>query len=621
MLNSECFTDIDRHFARFMERLCGGPNCEVLLAAALASRNRGLGNICLNLPAVAGSEFSNARAGAGSPLRLPTLDDWVAALRKSPVVGKPSEFKPLILDASNRLYLQRYWRYEDDLAKTILHRAEQKVEGINVPLLREGLERLFPAAASATETDWQRVAAETAVTKHLCVISGGPGTGKTHTVVSILALLLEQAGDKPLRVALAAPTGKAAARLQESLKKWKTTLLCTDTVKARLPEESFTLHRLLGGTPDSAKFKHDETNPLPFDVVVVDEASMVDLALMAKLFAATSSTARLILLGDKDQLASVEAGEVLGDICHREPDQAARPLAGCIVELRRNYRFDACSGILALSQAINAGDTENALRLLKSEAASSESIVSSSPPSRSAEHRSAAESLARWPSDARRFGGGILSVALPSPAKLKEELRPRVLAGFGEVIRARDPADALRALNRFHILCAVRQGPYGVETVNRFAEEILVEAGLISAREWWYAGRPVLVTRNDPALKLFNGDIGVILPDPATGELRAWFAGADNSPRGIPPIRLPEHETVFAMTVHKSQGSEFEEVLLLLPDRDSPLLTRELVYTAVTRASRRVELWFEEPAFSAAVSRRVERASGLGDALWGGVKS
>jgi len=621
LLQSEEFTDIDRPFARFMERLSGAPNSEVTMAAALASRSQRRGSICLDLRTVAGTVFPEASTPANVRQRLPSLETWLDALRKASVVGRPGEFRPLVLDQCGRLYLHRYRQYEFNLAKGILRRAEQETEGINGPLLQEGLDRLFPAALLSGEMDWQRVAAATAVKRNLCVISGGPGTGKTHTVIGLLVLLLEQSGNRPLRIALAAPTGKAAARLQESLKKWKPTLPCNDAIKARLPEESFTLHRLLGGLPDSAQFKHNAENPLPFDVVVVDEASMVDLALMAKLFAATPPSARLVLLGDKDQLASVEAGAVLGDICagvrpspgaatldssfapsnssvDRHPHLAApgdgrtpAPLSACIVELRKNYRFGSDNGILALSQAINDGDAERTLGLLNL--------------------RPALETT--QPGEA----GGVTAAALPSPAQLKERLRAKTLEGLGKLVRAREPFAALQALNQFRILCAVRRGPFGVETVNRLVEEILSEAGLLSTRERWYAGRPLLVTRNDYNLKLFNGDVGIILPDEATGEPCAWFLGPDDSLRGLPPIRLPEHETVFAMTVHKSQGGEFEEVLFILPDRASPLLTRELVYTGVTRASHRVELWFNETVLRVAVACRVERASGLREAIRG----
>jgi exodeoxyribonuclease V alpha subunit len=602
--NDTAFADIDCHFARFVERLSGGANPELALAAALLSRSRAEGNICLDLRTVAGGEFSQEAPPETIP--PPEFERWMAKLRTASVVGHPEEFKPLVLDERGRLYLHRYWQYESNLARAIRQRADSVAGPVNEGLLREGLERFFPSPTSGNDRDWQRAAAGTAVRKNFCVISGGPGTGKTRTVAVVLALLLEQAGGRTLRIALAAPTGKAAARLQESIKSLKGTLLCEEAIKARLPEETFTLHRLLGGIPGEARFKYNAGNPLPFDVVVVDEASMVDLALMAKLFEAIPPQARVVFLGDKDQLASVEAGAVLGDICDGAEVCSSNPapLAECIVRLRKNYRFGAENGILVLSQAINEGDAERALGLFRSQTG----------PVRLRPHQ---RENVRQPFRETAGIEGISTNALPLFAQLKEQLRGKVFKGFGEVVRAREPRVALQALNRYRILCAVRQGPFGVETINRLVEDILYEAGLISTRDRWYAGRPVMVTRNDYQLKLFNGDVGVIVPDAATGEARAWFLAADNSLRSIPPIRLPEHETVFTMTVHKSQGSEFEEVLFILPDRESPVLTRELLYTGVTRASRHVEMWFTETVFRNAVTRRVKRTSGLRDALWG----
>jgi exodeoxyribonuclease V alpha subunit len=580
-LENDAFTAIDRHFARFMDRLSDGANREVIMAAALVSRSQGQGSICADLGAFAGTLFPKEAAVTTIALAFPALQPWIEALHRARVVGCPGEFKPLVLDRRGRLYLHRYWEYESDLARALLERARQNAEGINESLLREGLDRLFPQGGQTAETDWQLIAAATAVKKKMCVISGGPGTGKTRTVIALLALLLEQAGGQALRIALAAPTGKAAARLQEALKKWKETLPGDEGIKARLPDQALTLHRLLGISPDSVQLKYGRENPLPFDVVVVDEASMVDLALMSKLFAAIPPAARVILLGDKDQLASVEAGAVLGDLCRGGLE--AGPLRGCIVKLEKNYRFGKDNGILELSQAINAGDAQRTIALLKGSAAYA--------------------------------GEGISSAGLPSPRQLKEQLRERVIKAFGEILGSPDPVAGLHALTRFRILCVLRHGPYGVETVNRLVEEILIEARLIPAHQRWYPGRPVIVTRNDYHLKRFNGDVGVILPDQASGELRVWFPGADNTMQAVSPLRLPEHETVFAMTVHKSQGSEFDEVLLIIPERDVPVLTRELIYTGVTRASRRVEIWFDDSALRNAVSRHVERASGLRDAL------
>jgi exodeoxyribonuclease V alpha subunit len=586
-LAGEAFMDIDRHFARFMERLSGSPNPEVALAAAMASRSQGQGSICLDLRTVAGTVFPNE--GTRVRLQLPALDTWVAALRKAPVVGRPTEFKPLVLDGRERLYLHRYWEYESNLAKAILRRAELESGGMNEALLAEGLTRLFPVNSDAAGTDGQRIAASMAVRKNFCVISGGPGTGKTRTVVALLVLLLEQAGDQPLRIALAAPTGKAAARLQESLRKWQEALPCEAAVRARLPTESFTLHRLLGSLPDCARSKYDAENPLPFDVVVVDEASMVDLALMARLFAATPPAARLILLGDPDQLASVEAGAVLGDICHggaaeNQPARATGPLSACMGRLKMNYRFGADNGILALSQSIHDGDADRVVGLLRETGAGF---------------------------------AGIIGAALPARGQLKARMRERVVAFFRAVLEAGDPAAALKALNRYRILSPLRQGPYGVASLNQMGEEILRETQLIPGRDPWYAGRPILITRNDATLKLFNGDIGLLLPEASSGELRAWFLDGGQIARSLLPVRLPAHETAFAMTIHKSQGSEFEEVLFILPDHDYPVLTRELLYTGVTRASQRVEIWHEESILRAAVGRRIERTSGLREALWG----
>jgi len=584
-LEHPVFSEIDRHFARLVGRLSASASPEVILAAALASCQRREGHICVDLRRVAGTCFPKKPEEEGAvPIVLPTLESFLTALKACPAVGQPGEFRPLILDSRNRLYLHRYWEYESNLAQAILQRAQETAEGVNTAQLRDGLERFFPAEVISAEPDFQKIAAETAVKRKLCVISGGPGTGKTRTVGVLLALLIEQAGQKPLRIALAAPTGKAAARLQESIKKLRTTLPCAEVIRERLPEEASTVHRLLGSAPDSARFRYNAENLLPFDVVVVDEASMVDLALMAKLFAAIPRCARVILLGDKDQLASVEAGAVLGDICAGAGDQSCA-LSSCIVELRKNFRFGVDNGIFALSQAINDGEVAQVERLLSDK-------------------------------DGRRDGLG--SDNLPSPSQLKERLSEAVLTGFGEAMRMREPLATLQALSRFRILCALRQGPYGVEAVNRLVEEILREARLIPARERWYAGRPVMVTRNDYDLRLFNGDVGVILPHPDSGEPRAWFLGADNTLRDVSPLRLPEHETVFAMTVHKSQGSEFERVLFLLPDRESPVLTRELIYTGVTRASQRVEVWFDAGILRAALAQTVERTSGLREALWGG---
>lgn len=361
---------------------------------------------------------------------------------------------------------------------------------------------------------------------------------------------------------------------------------------------------------------------------------MVDLALMAKLVAAVSRSARLILLGDKDQLASVEAGAVLADLCdggqahsfsdafitefkaatgQQLPAEKGRApssdLSDCIVELRKNYRFGEQSAIFQLSRAVNEGNADKAVALLGSTNASLEDggLKQGATPSSILHPASSCASPVASHSFAWR--------PVPQPAALKDALRPLVLAGYRACLQASNPTEALSAFAEFRILCALRNGPYGVQNLNRLVEAILAEAGLIAADAPFYAGQPVMVVRNDYNLKLFNGDVGIVRLN-ENKELRACFAGPDQTVRDFMPLRLPEHETAYAMTVHKSQGSEFERVLLILPGEDSPVLSRELVYTGLTRASKHVELWTDPAIFKTAIQRKISRRSGLREALW-----
>jgi exodeoxyribonuclease V alpha subunit len=414
-------------------------------------------------------------------------------------------------------------------------------------------------------------------------------------VAKVLALILDQ--DQQARIALAAPTGKAADRLQASVRDAAAALPLDDAIKAALPQEAFTIHRLLGPLPDSPYFRHHAQNPVPYDVVVVDEASMVDLALMAKLVDAVPQSARLILLGDRDQLASVQAGYVLGDLCDTGVEHGysaafaalVKDITGfdiqgsgpagfqdSIIELKTNYRFGAESGIGRLSRQVNAG----ACTLIGSH-------------------------------DLPDLG----FTPLP-PAPLRgRQLKDLIVQGYAPYLTATDPAESLARLNGFRILCALKQGPYGVGALNTLAEDVLEAAGLIKPVDQQYHGRPILITTNDSRLRLFNGDVGIILK---TGDgLKAFFPGPEGVPRTFAPGRLPEHVTVFAMTVHKSQGSEFGHVLMVLPERDTQVLTRELIYTGITRARARLDLWAEPMVLQTAVARRIKRTSGLRDALWG----
>lgn len=595
--------DIDKQFAAFICRQAGTRDPHLEIAASLLSRGVIAGDVCLDL---ASSLADGLAAGSG----IRSVQSWRQKLSAFSVVGKPGEFKPLILDHADRLYLHRYWRYEDELAGAIMSRGA--AADFDSGLLKQGLSRLFPAAGG--ETDWQRVAAVAAVTRRFCVISGGPGTGKTSTVVKVLALLLEQqsqvevkveGNQKPkqagLRIALAAPTGKAAARLKESIVGG---VQCSEEVRASIPEEVFTLHRLLGYLKGSCSFRHNRENPLPYDIVIVDEASMVSLPLMAKLVDALRHDTRLILLGDRDQLASVEAGAVLGDICDTggihgfsadfagltaglsgdtlPVQENISPLGDAVVLLQKSYRFSSSGGIGKVGALVNAGDGRAALALCREEAVPE------------------------------------ISLASPPPATaLGEALGARILAGFSAYLKERTPEEAFAQFARFRILCAMRNGPYGVEALNQLVRQRLTQAGLVKPQGRWYAGEPVLVTTNDYNVGLFNGDVGLILPDPENGgELRAFFPTGGGSMKKVLPLRLPRYESAFAMTVHKSQGSEFDRVLLVLPDRDTPVLTRELLYTGITRAKTSVEILASDDIFMTSVSRRIVRKSGLRERLW-----
>ena len=601
------FTDIDRHFADFLLRLEGTHDQRLWLAAALASNATQSGNVCVDLAAIAGKPIPVADARTPGSTSAPDLSEWVTLLKQSAVVGTPGDFRPLVLDHANRLYLCRYWKYEQQVAKLLKQLAASDLQDFDATALREGLSSLFPPQ-EPDELDWQRLAAVTAVLRRFSVITGGPGTGKTSTVLRILALLLSQPGHERLRIALAAPTGKAAARLKEAVKQSKETLAIAPEVLVRIPEEAFTLHRLLGFIPASGAFRHNGANPLPFEMIVVDEASMVDLPLMAKLLDAVSPEARLLLLGDRDQLASVEPGAVFGDICSvaevagwsevfREsiklyrldlpasPVNGDRPLQDSMTVLRRSYRFGTDSGIGQLSRSIQAGDGDAAIRLLSTK--------------------------------------GLPDVVwedVANSASMQNHLERWILEAYAGCLQAGSPEEAFALFARSRILCAVRQGPFGVAFVNNVAEDALAHKGLVRSRGAWYRGRPVMMNRNDYQIRLFNGDIGVAwedVPGAQSGPvpLGVMFPSESGGMRRILPSRLPEHETVYAMTVHKAQGSEFDRVLLILPEQASAALTREMLYTAVTRARKRVEIWARRETIEASIQRRVTRYSGLREAL------
>lgn len=594
----------DVHVAAALRRLVPGSSDDAVLAAALAVRAPRLGHVCVDLATVASATGS----GDGtSPLPWPAADDWLRAVRAWRAVdagdtgdtgNTGDDARPLHLDDS-RLYLDRYWSDERLVARILRARAEAAPVIADPATLREPLARLFPGEGDAE----QRAAAAAALLRPLAVIAGGPGTGKTTVVGRILAIIDSLEPLKPGRVALAAPTGKAAARLAEAVRETVAELPLCDAARARLDAlGGSTLHRLLGSLPDtSSRFRHHRGNRLPHSLVVVDEASMVSLPLMARLLDALADDARLILVGDPQQLTSVEAGAVLGDVvgqARRRPamraaaraemaaalghepdgDVTDAPIGDSIALLRRVHRFTG--GIAELAEAIRVGEADTALRVL-----------------------AAAGDDVRWID------------ADPATGDTTQVRDPATKAGIRliEAARAGGDRDALDALGAFRLLVAHRRGPHGVETWNRTVERWLTGAGARPGT--WYPGRPVLVTANDPALRLHNGDTGVIVAR-TDAPPAAAFAIADRIVH-LSPGRIEAIAPVNAMTIHKSQGSQFDTVAVLLPPAESPLLTRELLYTAVTRARRRLIVIGEAASVRAAIGRPVARASGLESALWG----
>ncbi|MEX3606089.1 MAG: AAA family ATPase [Burkholderia sp.] len=680
-------------------------------AAFAVSRATAAGHVCISLAALAERYDTTLDA-----VRTELAASGVAAFGRVPYGADC----PLVVDGEGRLYLARYYDYETRLANALVMHAGAASSAAEAAL-RASLDRFF-AAPCAGEIDWQRVAALAALGGRVTIVSGGPGTGKTTTVVGVIACLVEM--QPALRIALAAPTGKAAQRMQEAVH--ARALSLPPKLAVRLPQTSYTLHRLLGWLPDG-RFRHHRDNPLPYELVVVDEASMIDVVLAAHLLDALAPGARLVLLGDKDQLAAVEAGTVFAELsarpafsvagCRRiaealgvevvnfvaalpaeaggpsvltrvapavaskpakaasanqrattrgeadqppaqaslfdfneapivepvalpalsidsfpgapldawiEPEELAWldawqineqdvaraamnretralvpgtglepappasaifPLADCVVWLERNYRFGLDSPIGRLSLAIRRGAAQDALDALSTQAGAA----------------------ARYYDDS----GDALSAATIE----------RLAHGFdayGEVLRAAlataepDPLPLFDALDRFRILCATRSGPRGADEVNhRVAAQVRRAVRVpLAVGAHWFAGRPVMVTHNDYVLGLFNGDIGIALSD-ARGVLRVWFRGTDGLARAVSPAALPPHDTAFALTTHKSQGSEFDEVALVLPAAFGRVLSRELVYTAITRARSRVQVIGPRTVLAQAIATRTQRDSGL----------
>jgi exodeoxyribonuclease V alpha subunit len=661
---------IDSAFAAQVLRIDASAPAPLLVAAAVLAHMEGRGHTCLSVaelcqppvallgwpaPAVEGDQGLKA-LWAHMPA---TLADWQVALQgHSPsacvrLADAPDQGQPLVLGGSADaplLYLRRYAGYEQRVGQSLLLRASEPL-AVPEAAAREWLDRFFvpnpeaPNPQAHNLTDWQKVACAVALRARLSVITGGPGTGKTYTAARLLALLLALHPDgSPLRVALAAPTGKAAARLKQSIDDALTRLpvpadagLDLSALIARMGPAR-TLHSLLGARPDTRQFRHHAANPLDVDVLIVDEASMVHLEMMDALLLALPPTARLVLLGDKDQLASVEAGAVLGDLCQDAaagrysaataqfvqlaagqtlaaefvlPDPAP-VLAQQTVMLRQSRRFKGAIGQLAL--AVNRGDAVAARDVFVGAASGRDGLVGDLSRSETAPTGQASALLALQPSSPQ----AVCALALGAAGKPSYADYLRLMqtgpANQGAEVSSESHANwvcsVLKAFERFRILCAVHQGDWGTQALNAAVQKALADAGLLQVKGEWYEGRPVMVTRNDAQLGVFNGDVGVVLPN-TEGKPKVWFLDGE-ALRSVSVMRLAQVDTAFVMTVHKSQGSEFEHTALVLPPGGAEVLRRELVYTGITRAREQFTLIEAEAGLlEAAIHRPSVRASGL----------
>lgn len=596
------------------------------MAGVLVSAYLGAGHTCIDLNSIyngdlAGLEFDPAPNVVLSSWGIASAGDWYDRLSNSPLVvfahaGSVTESNtdsaPLMLTESGLLYAARYFSFEQSLLSFI---QLQEVKGRR-QVDAQKLAALFPNAETR-ELDWQKIAVANAASMDFSIISGGPGTGKTTTVTKLLALLVWQSlddanvsvGKTVPRIALAAPTGKAAARLTESISGAKQKLDIAPHIFEAIPETATTLHRLLGADFGRSRFKHHKGNPLHIDILLVDEVSMVDMPMMAKLIDALPTHARLVLLGDKDQLSSVEAGNVLGDLTFgiqrekvtraqftgladslgaeeltllsRQVIEQAPAIQRHLSLLSKSYRFNDQSGIGRLASAVNLCQVDRTLNVLRS---------------------------------------GYDEVLWKPTDLVNEELDIASLAqGYKEYwkqVRQRtSPAQLHSTFSQYQVLTAVRQGTFGVESVNDSLEKYFYRQGYIESQSIWYPGKAVIMTRNDSNTGLFNGDVGLCMPD-EQNVLRVWFILANGEIKGLLPSRVSSFESVFAMTVHKSQGSEFERVTMILPNNASPVLGKELIYTGITRAKQYFELWANELILQGALKKRVQRRSGLTKAIW-----
>ncbi|WP_193016077.1 exodeoxyribonuclease V subunit alpha [Proteus sp. FME41] len=615
---------------RFAQMLVEDENPILLFVFAYLSAQTGAGHVCLPLNLIQKNQLFEGRQDElaqeiWQKMGAPSANKIVEALNDSLCVNQANNDSPspIILD-NGLLYLQRMWSYEEKVAQ--FFRQTHPIVDIDEKAVINVLETLFPITNESHETNWQKVAASVAITSPISIISGGPGTGKTTTVAKILAaFVMLTVKEKPI-IQLAAPTGKAAARLTESLGKALAQLALSEEEDKWMPKQAQTIHRLLGAQPESQQVRYHKDNPLQLDILVIDEASMVDLPMMARLIDALPKQCHVIFLGDKDQLASVEAGAVLGDICRFADDGFSRsrfdkinaltqgelaksadiiPISSTPVSvvsdslclLRKSYRFGSDSGIGQLAFAVNQGQIKTALTLLKkSEMTPQQLEIALEPQDVNFISLESDENYLLMIQDAAHAYRQYLSL-------VAEKASPDII---------------LHAFNQYRLLCALREGPFGVSGLNERIEMLLHRQRLIrrptNSYQSDYVGRPIMIQRNDSTLGLFNGDIGIMLNNDE-GEMKAFFQLPNGTLKAIQPSRLPQHETAYVMTVHKSQGSEFTHTALVLPEKFSPVVSRELLYTALTRAKQKLSLYASDYMVKMAIQTRIQRRSGLVDKL------
>jgi len=588
----EIISDIEVEFARFLREIEPEVEDNVLIAAAACIHAQKNGHICFDLgidqPMLL---FGDEKSGV--ELNKSRLNNWKRSLLRSSLVSKGESLKPLVFE-DNRLYLHKYWSFENEFTQWVKKRAES--ENALTANYKEAIHHFIKAKDDLFEVNWQEIALCLSFLKNLVVISGGPGTGKTHTVLNIIAAhtLAAKFSDDDFTFALAAPTGKAARRLVDSIEKGKGGL--PEHLKSQIKEpiQAQTVHKLLGASFRGNNFKFDQNNHLPYDLVIVDEASMLDIHMWVRLIRALGPDTKLVVMGDKDQLASVEAGSILGDLCHGSNDFSSSIAVGiqevigvsvsktmdnspkindCLVFLTKSYRFEANSGIKKLADAINSQEPETVLNLL----------------------RDSKYTDLHW------FDIGNKS--------LEKVLNRYGIAHYENYVAFKDKR-RIYSSHKKKVLCAIRKTDLGVEKINKAIEIGIKRKNSLISNVEWYDGRLVMATKNDVALRIRNGEMGIY----NSKEGKVSFESEHNL--SISPSRLTDYECAYAITIHKSQGSEFEDVAIILPEKDSSVLSKEILYTAVTRARKNTLVVGSKDIIEKTIKRSVNRQSGVKAKIW-----